>query len=153
MPSAVVQALPLGIAASVILAVSALNYSGFCFQQVAYLSDDALIRIALAHKAGSIKGLENGASVEEIANFLHANERCCRRDGGAAFSGNTILDRLTGSAFHSVRIVYELTPARAAESARDGSFHEAYIGVNSCGKVVETTGIRLTSGEARRELQ
>jgi hypothetical protein len=112
------------------------------------LSDREYLQVAVAHQAPDMKELRDGKSAERIEAFLAAHPNCCRI-GSDPVRNTSIFDELLGKTIWAY-VVYELPEERVRRFPSDGSFYRAFFGMNSCGKIIDTTGETLTEDQVRR---
>lgn len=77
---------------SLLVVVGSLNYSGFCYKQMRYISDAELIEMSIQF---SIDHREKFAKRwPSVEMFLEENPECC---SVAKYEGSSFIDRITGN--------------------------------------------------------
>jgi len=125
-----------------------LNVTGFCISQMRYVSDSEFIDRALVYRAGSIKELSKDKSREAVQDYRKNNPRCCRVEGSQSGFNSSFINDILGFRSTWVRIIHRLTDEAAAVRPADGSFYEAYIEFDCCGRPIRVTGERVTESQA-----
>ena len=130
-----------GFALVAVLAM-ALHALGFCFLRFRYLTTRELVEIAVSYQARDIDEL---ASVpperlsESVRAFLERHPDCCTITPDDAFAGGPI-ERLAGNTW--VLAEYRLRKERYEKFPADGTFYLAFMAIDPCGNVVQSTGSR-----------
>ncbi len=101
-----------------------LSYTGYCFAQDKYLSDDEYIRGALSRIAWQLK-VEDAKSTPE--DYVRSHPGCCSVDHHAS----SWFDKIFNSYYAEVELNYELEPEMAKR--RGVSFYHQYVEVTACG--------------------
>jgi hypothetical protein len=135
------------------LAFEFLNFTGFCYRDLRYLSDSEFHDIAIAHalryqdarleSAGVPK--ERREIYSSIADFKERNPNCCHvyRWGHVRLQKPIWLLRLFGEYKAVVQIWYKLTNGEKED------FHDYYIFIRSCGEITGTTGMLTKAGPTK----
>jgi hypothetical protein len=123
-----------GIFLSLLAALEALNFTGFCFSEHRYLSSDEVILAALQSQSYQAKDFSRESSDEELKKYISDHPDCCKV-AAAKYDGihSEIVNRLIGRAFSWVELIYELKPSLVAGSPKDGNYYQALVRVNACG--------------------
>lgn len=167
---------PLSLVIKIILAMflviifeyGALNYSGFCFKEMRYLSDEEKIQITLnsiikeqttsgrvanVFGGNGIKSLREIITYKSAEAFILENPDCCKElvpSNGffAEDEGPTFLDRVLGRYSYGVRVSYVEkrveTPinkdgTEGKEERRDMRIH-GFLPYGNCGQPCDTCG-------------
>mgnify|MGYP000583693280 CR=1 FL=1 len=114
---------------------ASLNYSGYCWEQKRWLSDEEFLVNALMFESRSKKTLIS-YSDESARKFIKENPECYRF-GRGGFGSVDMFSKIFGLAYVYIEVEYKL-----AENWRDGSldYGEGKLWLNSCGGVVKVTG-------------
>lgn len=117
-------------------------YTGFCFSQLRYLSNDELIRIALKKEAlsstakseefNAISRMTIQPDDEGVRAFLEANPNCCRV-GNAEYA--FFFRRMV-----NVLVFYEINQKHKNANYRASKYYESYRLMGSCGEIYRQYG-------------
>ncbi len=98
----------LGVSLAILFTYAVLNYSGFCFAKMRYLSDEEKFRILFeafnSRKTVPIKTKDKGTQnyeqikYESFEQFMEMNPNCCAIDPGGPYdlAPPEVWDRVTG---------------------------------------------------------
>jgi hypothetical protein len=140
-------------AGAAFLAFEFLNFTGFCYGGLRYLSDSQFQDIAIAHiltrqdarleSAGVPK--ERKETYSSIADFKERNPNCCHvYRWGHVLSEGPLWARLFGQYEAVVRVWYKRTNGESKD------FHDSYTFVSACGKRGHVTGMLEKTGPTRK---
>jgi hypothetical protein len=116
--------------------VQYLNFSGFCYSQKRYLSDQELLNVAVQHNIDRDKFyFKDQIQYGSIAEFLQLNPNCCAlfRRSHHMFAED-IWVRAFGWYVVIAEVFYKIQP-----SGPD-NYYYSYITLDACGKVLEQSG-------------
>jgi hypothetical protein len=137
----------LTISLGVFMTVQVLNFSGFCYSRLTFLSDADFESIALAYNVRMQQSYIGSKSVASDHLVLYAsgselkqaNPNCCRlyRWGHSILGESVGFSRLFGERFYNA--VAEVWFRRWAGETED--FYQSYVVMGACGNIVRTAGI------------
>jgi hypothetical protein len=127
------------VAAAIVLVVAGLSYSGFCFSNARFLSDDEKIRLAVAYVVTRQSSFieeqraKNYASYDAdlnaaVAAYLARDPSCCRigPEGGDGYPEPTLWSKISGS-ISAIVVVDGGAPAFTSRRT-------AQIAITNCGR-------------------
>ncbi len=108
-----------------------LSYTGYCFAQDKYLSDDEYIWGALSGITWQIKVKDAKSTPED---YVRSHPGCCSVNHQAS----SWFDNILNSYYVNVELNYEVEPKMTKFIGTP--FYNAYVAVTACGVAVETYG-------------
>ncbi len=136
----------LAVPLTIIVGCASLNYSGFCFDKMRYLSDEDIFRMQFdslsQQKTVPIKTKDKGTQryeqvkYESFEQFVEMNPNCCAIDPGGPYEvGHSyFLDRITG--YDSGRVLvstFTLHYLDEKDEQRSQEITTEYV-LQNCGK-------------------
>ena len=119
-----------------------LNFTGFCYGQGRYYSDEELVDAAITYnlsKYGSDPAIKK--RYESIGELGRQNPECCTIHRYGHWSLDPIWVRAFGFYIVVVEVWY-----RVNETSGAASFYDSLVSFDACGKIVDTTGILESHG-------
>ncbi|MCL1481097.1 MULTISPECIES: hypothetical protein [unclassified Marinobacter] len=108
-----------------------LSYTGYCFAQDKYLSDDEYIRGALSDVTWELKVKDAKSTPED---YVRSHPGCC----SVYHQASSWFDNILNSYYVEVELNYELKPEMTKFSGTP--FYTTYVSVTACGVAVESFG-------------
>lgn len=149
----------LPITAVQIIIPARLNYSGYCWEQNRWLSDEEFL-LAIAEKAEvgkvlqDIKKEKGNISKEDIKNFLKENPECCifTRGYTEKIDGEIIgfISRISGFNYASAQVEYKRTDEDRKMNGWDEDYYQESLSVDACAKITFTSGWAINKDEYGR---
>lgn len=132
---------------AIVFMYASLNYSGFCFDEMRYLSDEEIFRMTFdslnQQKTFPIRTEEKGrqsyeqVKYESFEQFMEMNPDCCAIDPGGPyeFGYSYFFDRITG--FDSGRVLVINFTVRYLDENGEQKFQEVTIEdvLQNCGQI------------------
>jgi hypothetical protein len=118
-----------------------LNYSGFCWEQKRWLSDEEFLLAMLGYTEGDTVGNE------ERKKRLKDNPSCCRFYRGELGMESTIdwLNIITGSIYASGEVDSKLPDNEIFYGTNPPlNYHRAYVSIDTCGKTNSEFSDKIT---------
>ena len=135
-----------GIPLSILFIYASLNYSGFCFAQMRYLSNEDKFRklfevVNQPSGSVSVNGKLNYEKItyENFEQFIESNPDCCMVEGRWRTMPSSFLDRITGfERGETILTKYTLYYLDENGDRTSKKYRRATI-LQNCGKVKFTT--------------
>lgn len=115
-----------------------LNFTGFCYSQGRYYSDEQLIDIAISDitRTHSPSNPEKNKRYESVGEFRQQNPECC-----IVYNyGHPFLDPIWVRIFGFYRVLVEVW-YRANESSGIDNFYDSLTSFDACGQIIRRQGI------------
>jgi hypothetical protein len=123
-----------------LLLIQTLNFTGFCYREMRYLSDQELINTAVQRLMSEAYLLENDPiTYQSAADLYRQNPNCCTLHKWGHNFSYPIVFRVFAYYESIAHIVYRAT-LRGSDP-----FLDSYVSMNACGKVFEVTGFPRSS--------
>jgi hypothetical protein len=119
-----------------------LNFTGFCYSQGRYLSDQELVEIAIKRNVPSLSGTRESTGnnmYTSLEDFYRQNPDCCELAKWGHHFTNNIAVRFFGFYVAVAEIWYRVS------SGEKYNYYDSYVLMNACGKIVGTKGIQKES--------
>lgn len=125
----------------VLVGITMLNCSGFCYEQFTWLSNRDYIHLAVEERFARYGQLRQ--EYGSVENFLSMHPDCCRTSGYSTFMPHYFLNSLLF--LHRVHVIIEYP----IESRGRQEIYTAYILVTKCGRASFDLGMGrpVSSGE------
>lgn len=139
--------------------IAAYNYSGYCWEQKRWLSDEEFLLAMLGYVSDGKssqnikKGIRSTETKENLQKFLRENPECCSFTRGSVGMHSTIdwLNRATGSMYAAAVVEYELPEAeKYVGKYNTFPYYREYLTINACGETNVEAGEKITEEEYRR---
>ncbi len=120
-----------------------LNFTGFCYSQGAYYSDQRLIEAAIRYDISrhSASNPETSKRYDSMADFRHQNPDCCK----VYRYGHPFLDPIWVRIFGFYIVMVEVW-YRANETTGVDNFYDSLISFDACGRIMDFYGITEAHG-------
>jgi len=119
-----------------VILLEVLNFTGFCYSEHRYLSDEELIDAAIVAELRQHRGGAWNKKYESVADFRQQNPGCCLLLREAPNLLPSKSERFWGFYTVLADIWY-----RANQGTGANSFFQNFVVVNACGQYVEGGGI------------
>jgi len=124
------------MAIGAIALVEALNFTGFCYRDLRYLSDQEFIdKMVLYNLARHGPSSERNKTYGSLREFYQVNPQCCELHRWGDQFSDPIIVRLVG--FY--RVVGHIT-YRSNDAAGVDNFYSAIVSANACGDITGAWG-------------
>lgn len=127
---------------------ASLNYSGYCWEQKRWLSDEEFFISAIRHESNDNVHNIDGSNAkrtkivdsdESARKFLQENPQCCVFGIGGGLEEIGIFAKMLGISYIDVDVQYELADNARTEGGKY-DYGAGYLSINSCGKVIDRYG-------------
>ena len=130
---------------------ASLNYSGFCWEQKRWLSDEEFLLAMLGYREGDT--IRN----EERKKFLKDHPDCCLFSRGETpqYSGKliTFLGRIMGFHYSSGQVERKRSYEERQQNGWENDYYQRSFFINACGQSYHESGWAMTEKEHRENYE
>ena len=130
--------------------ILSLNYTGFCYRELRYLSDEEFLIAAISYEASKGNMIIINTSEKSARSFLKVYPNCCSLERHNHWILASPIERFFGFYFLVVDIRYALNEGALAQAPNDGRYYNAHIGIHACGNILKSIGIRQDGRYTRK---